>query len=305
MSFAMRMASLYMQRVAKPQMATAPRAWAQITAPKESGVPPRKLRARHAIRARQVGEFTCYSVLPAAGPAARLVLYVHGGGYYRQIARPHWTLISRLADAGVAVEVPIYGLSPRYSYRDAYPMLTAAYEQALSEHPDATVTIIGDSAGGGLALGFVQTLPVSRRPDRLILLSPWLDLTMSEQSDIYDPWLSRTGLIEAGRAWAHGTDLGDPLLSPLNGPLADLPPTHVYIGTRDLLYPDVLRLRRRAAEAGTDVMVTVCEGAIHVYPLVAAPEGRAASAAIVDEVRWPGRSGTDVSRGVGSGLSST
>ncbi|MET7772243.1 alpha/beta hydrolase [Nocardia sp. NPDC005366] len=294
MSFAMRMASLYMQRVSKPLMSTAQRARAQIAAPKESGTPPRKLRNRHAVRMRRFGEFACYSVLPGAGPAAHLVIYVHGGGYYREIARPHWTLISRLADAGVAVEAPLYGLAPRYSYRDAYGMLTAVYERALSEHPAAAVTIIGDSAGGGLALGFAQTLAERElpAPDRLILISPWLDLTMSENSGIYDPWLSRVGLVEAGRAWAHGTDMADPLLSPINGPLSGLPPTHVYIGTRDLLYPDVLRFRDLAAEAGADVRVTVCRNAIHVYPLVAAPEGRAATAAIIGEVTATTRSAT-------------
>ncbi|MFJ7048659.1 alpha/beta hydrolase fold domain-containing protein [Streptomyces sp. NPDC101112] len=72
-----------------------------------------------------------------------------------------------------------------------------------------------------------------------------------------------------------------PRLSPVNGPLAPLAPIDVYIGTRDLCYPDVRRLEERAAVEGAAVHVIVCDGAVHAYPLVPAPEGRAAARAIV------------------------
>ena len=121
-----------------------------------------------------------------------------------------------------------------------------------------------------------------------MLLSPWLDLTLSHPdlpaAEARDPWLSTAGLRETGRAWAGGDDPTDPRLSPGNGPLAGLAPVHVYVGTRELCLPDSLRLRDRAAAEGARVELTVCEGAVHVYPLVPAPEGRAAAAAIVGEI---------------------
>ncbi len=76
----------------------------------------------------------------------------------------------------------------------------------------------------------------------------------------------------------------DPRLSPGNGPLAGLAPTDVYVGPREICLPDVLRLRQRADAEGAELQVTVCEGAVHVYPLVPAPEGRAAAGRIVQSM---------------------
>src|SRR3712207_8545479 len=43
---------------------------------------------------------------------------------------------------------------------------------------------------------------------RLVLLSPWLDLTLShpDLDTVPDPWLSAVGLHEAARVWAGGDD---------------------------------------------------------------------------------------------------
>ncbi|PYE11159.1 alpha/beta hydrolase family protein [Williamsia limnetica] len=74
-------------------------------------------------------------------------------------------------------------------------------------------------------------------------------------------------------------------MSPLYGDLSGLPPTAVYIGTRDLLYPDVVRFHRQATAAGSSVEVQVCPSGLHLYPLTPTPEGRAATDAIVDSLR--------------------
>ncbi|MCX4095471.1 alpha/beta hydrolase fold domain-containing protein [Nocardia sp. alder85J] len=284
MSLQMDVVGLYMRMTALRSMNTPERARARIGAPKGSALPPSRLSGRHRVERRTEGGFTCYTITPRQRRPERSALYLHGGGYISEIVRQHWALISQLADQGVRVEVPLYGLAPQHHYREAYEFLTTVYRRAVTA-PDATpMTIVGDSAGGGLALGFTQTLPGRHLPPpaRLILIAPWLDLTMSNPdcASIQDPWLSRTGLLAAGAAWANGDDLADPRLSPINGPLDRLPPTDVYIGTRDLFLPDVLLLRQRSAR----VSVTVCQDAIHVYPLVPVPEGRAAARTIVDTV---------------------
>ena len=68
------------------------------------------------------------------------------------------------------------------------------------------MTIAGDSAGGGLALGLAETLADAGlpQPERIVLLSPWLDLTLSHPDlpavEAHDPWLSSVGLRVAGEA---------------------------------------------------------------------------------------------------------
>ncbi|MGY1653975.1 alpha/beta hydrolase fold domain-containing protein [Geodermatophilus sp. SYSU D01119] len=86
------------------------------------------------------------TVTPRGG-ATRAVLYLHGGAYVAGAAPQHWTLAGRLADAGARV-----------------------------------VVLAGDSAGGGLALGFAQTLLGTGEPQpRLVaLIAPWLDLALAD-----------------------------------------------------------------------------------------------------------------------------
>ncbi len=289
MSLQMRAVSAYLRLTSKPRMATAERTRRLMAEPKRPAEPPRRLRDRHVVSSREVGGFACHTVSPRGG-AARAAVYVHGGAYISDMAPQHWALVSRLADAGVRVEVPSYGLAPQHTHREAHPLLAAVYRELLADVDPSTVVLAGDSAGAGLVLGFAQTLGQAGlpAPRRLVLISPWLDLTLSNPDvravQARDPWLSPDGLIEAGRAWAGGDDPRDPRLSPVNGPLAGLPPTDVLIGTRDLFHPDVLRLQQRAIAEAAPVRVTVCPGAVHVYPLTPTPEGRAAAAAIVDTV---------------------
>jgi acetyl esterase/lipase len=286
----MRVVAAFLRLAYKPRMATVARARQRIAEPKGSSEPPAGLRTRHDVSSRQVDGFECHTVAPKGREAGRAAVYLHGGAYISEIAPQHWALISRLADAGVRVEVPVYGLAPQHTYRDAYPFVTAVYRDLLADVDPSTITVVGDSAGGGLALGLAQTLLDAGlpQPGRLILISPWLDLTMSNPDlpavEARDPWLSSAGLHEAARVWAGGDDPTDPRLSPLNGPLTGLAPMDVYVGTREICLPDVLLLQERCMAAGVKPRVTVCDGAVHVYPLVPALEGRAAARRIVQDV---------------------
>jgi monoterpene epsilon-lactone hydrolase len=289
-SLQMRAVSAALRLTRKPRMATAERARKRMAAPKGPADPPAKLRKRHDVSSRQVGGFPCHTVAPRGRRAERAAVYLHGGAYISEISPQHWALISQLADAGVRVEVPSYGLAPQYTYRDAYPFLTAVYRQLLADVDASAVTLVGDSAGGGLALGFAQTLLGTDlpQPRQIVLISPWLDLTLSHPDlpavELRDPWLSSVGLAEAARSWAGGDDPTDPRLSPGNGPLAGLAPVDVYVGTREICLPDVLQLQDRGATEDVKLQVTVCEGAVHVYPLVPVPEGRTAAREIVASI---------------------
>jgi len=289
-SLQMRVIWVVLRLTRKPRTATVERARQRIAAPKGSNEPPAAVHSRHDVRTRQVQGFPCTTVAPRNGATGRAVVYLHGGSYTGEIAKQHWALISKLADAGVRVEVPLYGLAPQHTYREAYPFVTEVYRDLLAEVDASAVTIAGDSAGGGLALGFAQTLAAEGlpQPRRLVLLSPWLDLTLSHPDlpalEPRDPWLNIDGTVEAGKVWAGGDDPTQPKLSPINGQLAGLAPMDVTVGTRDLCLPDVLLLQERAAAAGAELRVTVSPGAVHVYPLVPAPEGRAEARRIVGEI---------------------
>ncbi len=296
MSLGMRAVSWYVRRVKKRVWASEALSLAQAHKPKANPTPPARVAKRHDIQVREVMGFRCHTVTPRAQPAGAckgVVVYLHGGGFMNAIAPQHWHLIARMADAGLTVEVPLYGLAPKHSFTDAYALLNALYADLHRRHGAARLWLAGDSAGGGLTLGLALSLPAAGLPSPrgLTLISPWLDINSSnpgiDRLERLDPWLGKAGLAVAAQLWSRGADPADPRLSPLHGDLRHLPPTDVYIGTHDILHPDVQSLHHRAKAAGVAdrIKLNECPGACHVYPLLPVREGREAATRLVGTIR--------------------
>ncbi len=291
MSIEMAVVSAYVRRTRKPIYADAERYARYLQEPKADAGPPRRLARRHSVTERRVRGFRCVTVAPRAGAPRAAVLYLHGGGYVSEIAPQHWGLIGRLAAAGARVHVPMYGLAPQHTFTEAYALLDEVYDGLADDA--ARLTIMGDSAGGGLALGFAQTLRDGGKPlpRGLTLIAPWLDVAcrnpVIETIEPHDPWLGKAGALVAGRAWAGGHDRDDPRLSPVLGDMAGLPPIDAYYGTHDITYADAPLLARKAREAGVPLDMQVIEGACHVYPLVPIRVGRVARRRIVTRATAP------------------
>jgi monoterpene epsilon-lactone hydrolase len=297
--------ALVLRLTRRPVLASAERFGRRMQRPKRETPPPRRLRRRHQVTERAVEGFPVWTVRPQGGSGPTAV-YLHGGAYTAGIAPQHWALVGRLADAGVRVEVPLYGLAPPHTHRDAYPFLRRLWAELVDRTPGELV-LAGDSAGGGLALGLAQELigDGDRGPDRLVLLSPWLDLTLSNprlpEYERRDPWLARAGLHEAARAWAGGDDPTAPRLSPINGEPSGLPPTVLLVGTREIGHPDAVTFAEAAATAGVEIDLLVADGAVHVYPLVPAPEGAEGMRSVVAAVTGRPQAEPVSDRGAGPG----
>ena len=175
-----------------------------------------------------------------------LVLYLHGGAYVNGFNAHQWRFMDRLArQTGCTVVAPAYHLAPWADYARAYDDLTALYRALLAENPGRRLILMGDSAGGGLALGLAEALAGAGDPlpERLILFSPWVDVSM-DNPDIADylavePMLHFDLVKVHGQYWAGDADTHHWQVSPLFGDMAGLPPVTVYCGTRELLYPDI------------------------------------------------------------------
>jgi monoterpene epsilon-lactone hydrolase len=133
-SLQMRVVRAFLRVAYKPRMATLDRARKRIAEPKGPSYPPRAVRARYDVTSRRIHGFACHTVAPRGTRAERAAIYLHGGAYINEISSQHWALIAKLADAGVRVEVPSYGLAPQHSHREAYPFLTAVYRELLADH---------------------------------------------------------------------------------------------------------------------------------------------------------------------------
>ena len=218
---------------------------------------------------------------PAGSPAARpprTVLYLHGGALVGDIDLFHWRLTSWLSRAaGARVVLPAYPLAPTHTWRDSHPALLRIFEQVAIESPQG-VTLMGDSAGGGLALAVAQQTAArpGPQPTGLALVSPWVDLAGAtpgtEEQRALDPWLRLTKLRLYGGWWAGADDVHRAEVSPLHGDMAGLPETLVLCGTRDLLLPQVRALVDRLRAAGVPTTYREEPGLLHAYPVLPTPE---------------------------------
>src|SRR5690606_3466899 len=113
------------------------------------------------------------------------------------------------------------------------------------------IVFMGNSAGGGLALGFAQKLRNENRtqpqPSQLILISPWLDITLSNPDirmvDKKDKLLSIKGLRMAAKAYASSVDGNDFRVSPIYGDFSGLGKISLFIGTNDLFVADARKFK--------------------------------------------------------------
>ena len=251
---------------------------------KQPPVPRRKWARRFEIAEDHSRGFPVFTFTPKSGAArdAPHLLYLHGGAYVMDAIPAHFDAVARLCEMlGASASIPLYPLAPEVTVDVTLPAMRKLYDALANEYGASRLTLIGDSAGGGMALALVQALRSDKgaMPASLVLLSPWLDATMSDPRQIEiepkDKILAIAGLRTCGEYYAGSAALTDPRVSPLFGSLEQLPPMAVFAGTHDILLPDAQRLAK--VLGGSDEQEFIYreyEGMLHVWMLFPIPEGR-------------------------------
>jgi acetyl esterase/lipase len=221
-----------------------------------------------------------------------VVLYLHGGGYMTSSPTGHAGMIGEVARATKRPTFAVdYRLAPENKFPAQRDDAIAAYRALLDKgFGGDQIVVVGDSAGGGLALVLAMAvrdlgLP---RPLGVVMVSPWTDLSNSGESNtaIADPVFASDVLVKMAEFVAGDTDLRNPELSPLYGDFKGLPPLLFMAGEVEALRDDTVRAGRRAEEAGLDVTTLVLPGLVHVWPwfVPGAPESAQAHATIAQWV---------------------
>ncbi|MBQ1775687.1 MAG: alpha/beta hydrolase [Erysipelotrichaceae bacterium] len=209
----------------------------------------------------------------------KLIIYLHGGAYVEEMLPFHWLMLDKItANVDATFIIPDYPLAPYSSYEECYEQMEVFYRKVLKYYPDKKIIFMGDSAGGGLALGlsmYVASIGL-RVPDKLILLSPWVDLLM-DNPEIknylkVDPTLKYDDLSVDAAYWANGTDLKDYRLSPIYGDLSVLKDVSLFCGTHEFFYPDIVKFSAMLKEKEVKNSLYVGEGLNHVFPAFPIPE---------------------------------
>ncbi|MFS0781683.1 alpha/beta hydrolase fold domain-containing protein [Bacillus sp. 1P06AnD] len=228
-----------------------------------------------------------------------IIFYFHGGGYVNRITFFHWTFLRKIAKkAEVEFIVPLYPLAPTFQHAYTFSWINHLYS-FITEGKKCPVIIMGDSAGGGMALAFAQLLKVLKKdpPQKIILISPWLDATLTHPSlkklAETDFFLALPGLKSAAALYA-GDCLADRchLVSPIIGDL-DVGPLCVIGGSHDLLSCDARRLIKIAEIRNIFVEYVEFPGMMHVFPLFFFRESRQARKWIVERINASGNRRSD------------
>ncbi len=207
---------------------------------------------------------------PQAQPN-RALLLLHGGAFVAGSARSHQRLAAVLSQhTRAGVYVADYRRAPESAFPAALEDAVIAWH-ALTESQPLSAAIIGDSAGGGLAVSAAveirdQCLPA---PLAIVCLSPWVDLGCDAPSyhshANRDPFLQPAGLRQDAESYLQGSNPRDPRASPLFADLKGLAPLLVQVGSEEILLDDATRLVERIQQIGGNATLEVWPEMIHVF----------------------------------------
>ena len=196
------------------------------------------------------------------GPPTAIVLHLHGGAFRTGAPETVAPFAAALAArCMVTVVCPAYRLAPEHPYPAGLNDVRAVL-QALQRDGKRPLVLSGDSAGGGLAASLTSlAVTAGAPPDRLVLISLWLDLTLAsncyEENAGTDPLFSRAAAQAAAELYLQGASPHDALASPLFADLSDFPPTLISVGSGEVLADDSRRFHAGLTSAGVEAVL--CE----------------------------------------------
>jgi acetyl esterase/lipase len=211
---------------------------------------------------------------PAADPA-RVILFLHGGGYVSGSIRSHRHMIAQAGrEAGARTLALAYRLAPEHPFPAALEDALTGYRFLLAQgfRPE-NIVLAGESAGGGLAIATLVSLRDGGAPLPACAWcsSPWVDLemagaTMASKAAV-DPLIQAPYLRELAAFYLDGQDPRLPMASPIHADLRGLPPLLIQVGSDETLLDDAIRLAGVAASADVRTTLQVWPHMIHAWPL--------------------------------------
>jgi len=222
--------------------------------------PPKFIGRKYAVENLVVSNRNCYTLSQNQDTQTHIV-FLHGGAYRYPSTFFHWVLVDNIMkQIPCKITFVDYPLAPEHKCKENVSAVMDVYKTLFMPDINQKIVLMGDSAGGGLALVMAQLIKsqnITPKPKKIVLLSPWLDISMEteipKELQKKDVVLDRVILKKSGIDYAGALDTKDPLCSPFYGDSKDVGEMALFIGTQDILYIDALRFKKKARKENYDL----------------------------------------------------
>ncbi len=237
---------------------------------------------------------TVWTLTPKGSPSNKAIFYIHGGAYVLNMVSMQWTYLAKIVtETNATIMVMDYPLAPQNHAEEAYSYLHSLYERFVDTYKSRDILFLADSAGAGLAIAFAQYLNEVGllQPKRLILSSPWLDISLTNP-DIAnfikdDKVLDVSSLQKAGKLFAGNINTKDPKVSPIYGRFDNIGRISMFMGTGEIFVADARALVKRLQEENIGFDYYEYPKMVHCWLLlpIPTPEANVALNQIVDLIK--------------------
>jgi acetyl esterase/lipase len=222
----------------------------------------------------------------------QILIYFHGGAFVSGPNIFHWNYLKKLKKSTkLPIYFPIYPKAPNFNYEVAYKFIFEFYSHILKKHPNSQFVFMGDSAGGNIALSFALQLRDKdiKLPSKIILFSPCLDLTFSDEKinemekQNIDPLLATIGLKLMAAQWVRpSADFKNPIFSPINANFDDINNILLFVGTHEILYPEACKFNEKFKKENKHIVFVEKSYLLHAWPLHPIAEAKQALKIVKD-----------------------
>lgn len=199
----------------------------------------------------------------------KIIYQLHGGSYLT----PHTNVYFKnaLRYLKISNELQVVSLDYRIAPKNLFP---SALEDAIegwkyllnNGYKNEDIIIVGDSAGGNLALSMCLYLrdKLIPLPKGIILMSPWADMTDSGLSRIYnlfkDPMFGYSKYLKKimapDKVYIEKEDFKNKFVSPIFGEYHNFPPMLIQVGSNEVLESDSITIYEKALKEKVDVKLS-------------------------------------------------
>lgn len=199
-----------------------------------------------------------------------MLLYFHGGGYtfHAGVSKRFAAMLAH--HTGASLFAPDYRLTPEHPHPAQSDDAFSAWKYMCEKHEPENMVVIGDSAGGHMALMLLQRLKAESlsQPSLCIGLCPWTDigdrgksLQENNRYDLVQGWMA----LQFGEWLDPAGTFGREALSPIYHDYSGLAPIYLQTGGREVLRDMIMEFHDQQKAKGANVTLDVWHDMPHDF----------------------------------------